>query len=42
MRLIIGITGASGVQYGIRLAEVMQDKAEAYLIVTETARQIIE
>ncbi len=42
MRLIIGITGASGVQYGIRLAEVMQDKAETYLIVTETARQIIE
>jgi len=42
MRLIIGITGASGVQYGIRLAEVLQDKAETYLIVTETARQIIE
>jgi len=42
MRLVIGITGASGVQYGIRLTEVLQDRAETYLITTKTARQIIE
>jgi len=42
MRLVIGITGASGVQYGIRLAEVLQGRAETYLITTKTARQIIE
>lgn len=41
MKLVIGITGASGVRYGIRLAEVLQDRAETYLVITNTARQII-
>lgn len=41
MKLVIGITGASGVQYGIRLVEVLKE-VETYLIITQTARQIIE
>ncbi|HDJ38495.1 MAG: UbiX family flavin prenyltransferase [Methanosarcinales archaeon] len=42
MKLVIGITGASGVQYGIRLAEVLRGRAETFLIITRTARQIIK
>ncbi|HIE31712.1 MAG TPA: UbiX family flavin prenyltransferase [Methanosarcinales archaeon] len=42
MKLVIGITGASGVSYGIRLLEVLQHRADTYLIITSAARQIIE
>ncbi len=42
MKLVIGITGASGVSYGIRLLEVLQGRADTYLILTSAARQIIE
>ena len=42
MKLVVGITGASGVSYGIRLLEVLQGRADTYLILTSAARQIIE
>lgn len=42
-RLIIAITGASGVVYGKRLLEVLQKKkTETHLIVSKTAEKIIE
>mgnify|MGYP000527658057 CR=1 FL=1 len=42
-RIIVGITGASGVIYGVRLLEVLRDlKVEAHLILTEAARKNIQ
>lgn len=42
MRLIIGITGATGPIYGIRLLEALKkQKVETHLIITPTAREII-
>ncbi len=42
MRLIIGITGATGSIYGIRLLEVLKkERAETHLIITSTAKGII-
>jgi len=41
-RIIIGITGASGVIYGIRLLEVLKEKElETHLILTEAAKENI-
>jgi len=40
-RLIIGISGASGVIYGIRMLEVLVDKVETHLIITDQARKLI-
>ncbi len=40
VRVVIGITGASGVIYGIRLIEVL--KEEKFLIISENAKKIIE
>jgi flavin prenyltransferase len=42
-RLIVGISGASGVIYGVRLLEVLRNVAlvETYLVMTAAARQTI-
>jgi 4-hydroxy-3-polyprenylbenzoate decarboxylase len=43
VRLIIAITGASGVIYGKRLLEVLQNKKiETHLIISEAAEKIIK
>jgi 4-hydroxy-3-polyprenylbenzoate decarboxylase len=43
MRLIVAITGASGVIYGKRLLEVLQNKkVETHLIISKAAEKIIE
>jgi 4-hydroxy-3-polyprenylbenzoate decarboxylase len=43
-RLIIGMTGASGVVYGIRVLEVLRDEpdVETHLIMSPAARQTIQ
>ncbi len=40
MRLIIGITGASGVIYGIRLFEVLNE--EKFLIISENGKKVMQ
>lgn len=43
MEIVIGISGASGVQYGIRLLEALKSKGcTTHLIITDSARKIIE
>lgn len=43
MEIVVGISGASGVQYGIRLLEVLRQKGcVTHLIVTESAAKIME
>ena len=39
---MIGITGASGVLYGIRLLEVLNGNIETHLIISEQGRELIE
>ena len=41
MRIVVGITGASGVIYGIRLLDFLKN-AETFLIISENAKQVIE
>jgi 4-hydroxy-3-polyprenylbenzoate decarboxylase len=39
--LIVGITGASGAVYGVRLLEVLRDAAvETHLVMTDTAKRV--
>ncbi|MCZ7358237.1 MAG: UbiX family flavin prenyltransferase [Candidatus Methanoperedens sp.] len=42
--IIIGISGASGVQYGIRLLEVLKDmkEFETHLVISESAKKLIQ
>ena len=40
-RLIIGITGASGVIYGVRMLEVLKRQIETHLIITDRAKQVL-
>jgi len=43
MRLVVGITGASGAIYGKRLLEVLRNKKiEAHLVVSKAAEKVIE
>ena len=43
MKLIVGITGASGVIYGIRLLQVLShEKVETHLIISQAGERIIE
>lgn len=43
MEIVVGISGASGVQYGIRLLQVLKEKGcITHLIMTDSARKIIE
>ena len=42
MRIVVGISGASGSIYGIRLLEVLKEKGvETHLVISSAARQII-
>ena len=42
MRLIIGITGSTGVIYGVRILEILKEKnIETHLIITEWAKKCL-
>ncbi len=43
MEIVLGISGASGVQYGIRLLQLLREKGcITHLVVTDSARKIME
>lgn len=43
MEIVVGISGASGVHYGIRLLEVLREKGcITHLVITDSAAKIIE
>jgi flavin prenyltransferase len=41
-RIIVGITGASGVQYGVRLMQALKGQAETHLVISKTGVELIE
>jgi 4-hydroxy-3-polyprenylbenzoate decarboxylase len=41
-KVIIGITGASGVVLGVRLVELLRGTVETYVIVSDAAKKILE
>jgi 4-hydroxy-3-polyprenylbenzoate decarboxylase len=42
-RLVVGITGASGTIYGVRLLEALRDSSiESHLVMTEAAKRVAE
>ncbi|MCD6148219.1 hypothetical protein J7J18_02475, partial [bacterium] len=41
MKIVIGMTGASGVVYGVKLIEFLSKKVETVVIVSKTAEKII-
>ena len=43
MEIVVGISGASGVQYGIRLLQILKEKGcITHLVLTDSAAKIIE
>jgi len=42
LRVILCITGASGVIYGVRLLEELKERAEVHLVISKSAKKIIE
>ena len=43
MEIVVGFSGASGVQYGIRLLQALSEKGcITHLVITDSARKIIE
>jgi 4-hydroxy-3-polyprenylbenzoate decarboxylase len=43
MRIVVGISGASGAPYAIRLLEALKNlKVETHLVLTKAAERIIE
>jgi len=42
MEIVLAVTGASGVIYGIRLLEELKNKSKVYLIISQNAKKIIE
>jgi len=43
LEIVVGISGASGVRYGIRLLQALQEKGcITHLVITDSARKIIE
>jgi len=43
LEIVVGISGASGVQYGIRLVQVLREKGcTTHLVLTDSATKIIE
>lgn len=40
-RIIVGISGASGAIYGIRMVEALKGRAESHLVISTAARRII-